>query len=256
MLPDRPDFTRRASIIEKMDEPCSRDDLRACLRDIARTNRWTLSYRPVLAWLDGLAPALASMKCPIHILDVGSGYGDALRRVEKWARERRIDVELRGLDLNPDAIAIAKEATPASSRIEWVTSDILTYAPVEPPHLVMSSLFAHHLSDTQIIAFLRWMERNAQLGWFISDLTRAAVPYHFFRIASKVVGLHPFVQFDGPASILKAFVPADWRLLCAAAGLRESEYALRAYKPSRLCVERMRSSVDQIGPSPDRSKLP
>src|ERR1700734_1712792 len=100
MLPDRPDFSRRASIVEKMDEPCSRDELRACLRDIARTNRWTLAYRPLLAWLDGLRPTLESIAAPVRILDVGSGYGDGLRRVEQWARENRIDAELRGLDLN------------------------------------------------------------------------------------------------------------------------------------------------------------
>jgi SAM-dependent methyltransferase len=250
MLPDRPDFSRRASIVEKMDEPCSRDELRACLRDIARTNRWTLAYRPLLAWLDGLRPTLESIAAPVRILDVGSGYGDGLRRVEQWARENRIDAELRGLDLNPDATAIAKEATPSVSSIEWVTADVLTYAPAKPPHLVMCSLFTHHLCDTEIVQFLRWMEQNAELGWFINDLSRAAVPYHFFRIASKLIGLHPFVQFDGPASILKAFVPSDWRGLCAAAGLGEGDYTLRAYKPARLCVEQIRPARDVQGKRP------
>jgi SAM-dependent methyltransferase len=249
MLPDRPDFSQRASILERMDEPCSREELRACLRDIARTNRWTLAYRPLLAWLDGLLPMLSAMQEPVRILDVGSGYGDGLRRVEQWARERGIGVELLGLDLNPDAIEIAKEAAPAGSSIEWVSADVLTYKPATPPHLVMSSIFAHHLSDAEIVRFLRWMEQNAQLGWFINDLSRAAVPYHFFRIASKLVGLHPFVQFDGPASILKAFVPADWQRLCARAGLSESEYTLRAYKPARLCVER-KKLIAQRGDQP------
>src|SRR5580704_16483963 len=139
MLPDRPDFSRRASIVERMDEPCSRDDLRACLRDIARTNRWTRAYRPLSIWLDGLAPAIATIAGPIRILDVGSGFGDGLRRVEQWAREHRIGVELSGLDLNPDATAIATEATSNTSRIQWVTGDVLAYAPAKPPHLVMCS---------------------------------------------------------------------------------------------------------------------
>jgi SAM-dependent methyltransferase len=246
MLPDRPDFTQRASIVEKMDEPCSRDELRSCLRDIARTNRWTLAYRPLLAWLDRLAPVFGSVGGPIRIFDVGSGYGDGLRRVEQWARDRGIAVELRGIDLNPDATAIAVEATPANSSIEWVTADVLTYVPAKLPHLVMSSLFTHHLSDAEIVQFLRWMDGNAQLGWFINDLSRAAVPYHFFRIASRVVGLHPFVQYDGPASILKAFIPADWQRLCAAAGLGEHDYTLRACRPARLCVERSRLNLNQL----------
>ena len=176
--------------------------------------------------------------------------------MERWARERKIDVELCGLDLNPDATAIAAEATPPGSRIEWVTADLLTYTPEKPPLLVMSSLFAHHLSDREIVHFLRWMEQNAQLGWFINDLSRAAVPYHFFRIASRLVGLHPFVQFDGPASILKSFVSDDWQILCAEAGLGESDYTLRAYKPARLCLERIRLSVDRIRLDSDRSNRP
>jgi len=256
MLPDRLDFSRRASIVERMDEPCSRDELRACLRDIARTNCWTLAYRPILAWLDQLRPTIFTLDTPIRILDVGSGYGDGLRRVDQWARDNRIDVELCGLDLSSDATAIATEATPNGSRIKWVTADVLAYAPAKPPHLVMCSLFTHHLSDTEIVVFLRWMEQNSELGWFISDLSRAVVPYHFFRIASKIVRLHPFVQFDGPASILKAFVPSDWRQLCAAAGLGEGDYILRAYRPARLCVERMRPKQDCEESRDERRKQP
>ena len=106
-----PDFSRRAQLTELMDEPCSRDVLRACLRDIARTNRWTFAYRPLLHWLDGVIASIADPNEPLRILDVGCGYGDGLRRIEQWAASRRISVELTGLDLNPDATAIAAEAT-------------------------------------------------------------------------------------------------------------------------------------------------
>ena len=41
-----PDFSRRAQLTELMDEPCSREQLRACLRDLARVNRWFMGYRP------------------------------------------------------------------------------------------------------------------------------------------------------------------------------------------------------------------
>jgi hypothetical protein len=57
MQPSPIDFRYRAQLTELMDEPCSRDELRACLRDIARTNRWTLGYWPVLRWLNALKAA-------------------------------------------------------------------------------------------------------------------------------------------------------------------------------------------------------
>jgi SAM-dependent methyltransferase len=238
MPPDSLDFSRRATLSELMDQPCSRDVLRACLRDIARTNRWTLAYRPLLHWLNAVAASLPAFDGPLRILDVGCGYGDGLRRAEQWAAARGLAVELTGLDLNPDATAIAAEATPASSQIQWVTADILAYRPPRPPHLVVSSLFTHHLSDEQIVAFLRWMEAHAEVGWFISDLSRAPIPYHVFRAFAKLMRLHPFVQYDGPVSIARSFIPADWRSMCAAAGLMNGDFELRAFKPARLCVAR------------------
>jgi len=232
-----PDFRHRAQLTELMDEPCSREELRACLRDLARVNRWTLAYWPLLHWLDSFAGALATLQ-PLRILDAGCGYGDGLRRIERWAGEHNIEVELIGLDLNADATAIAAEVMPAGSRIQWINADILTYVPPRPLHLVVSSLFTHHLAESDIIRFVQWMELNAEAGWFINDLSRAAIPYHFFRVFAKLARLHRFVQHDGPVSIARSFVPDDWRRMCAAAGLSASDVKIEGFKPARLCVAR------------------
>lgn len=240
MPSDTIDFGHRAQLTELMDEPCSRDELRACLRDLARLNRWFLGYRPILNWLGAVVP-LVSVR-PIHILDVACGYGDTLRRIERWARTRGIAVELTGLDLNPDAIAIATEATPSKSTIRWVGSDVFAFRPDKPAHLIVSSLFTHHLSEPDVIRFIKWMESNAQIGWFINDLSRAATPYHLLRIFSKIAGLHNFVQHDGPVSIARSFIPDDWRRMCAAAGLHQDDVSIQPVWPARLCVSRTKSS--------------
>ncbi len=241
MLHKTPDLSRRslpAELPEQMDEPCSREQLRACLRDLSRVNRWTFAYRPVLAWLNsiGSRPVAGSLR----ILDVGCGYGDGLRRIERWARQRRIAVELTGIDLNPDAAVIAREAAPVDSRIRWVSGNLFDYKPRRPPHLVLSSLFTHHLEDGDIVQFIQWMERNSEVGWFINDLSRAPIPYHFFRIFSKLARLHPFVQHDGPVSIARSFVVEDWRRYCSHAGLSASDVGLLSYKPARICVSRVK----------------
>jgi SAM-dependent methyltransferase len=242
MLHSAPDFRHRTQLAELMDQPCRREDLRACLRDIARTNRWTLAYRPVLHWLNAVtsrpSPLPELFRIPLRILDVGCGYGDALRRIERWAESRGLDVELYGIDLNADATAIAAEASPASSRIHWIAADVFAYSPSKPVHLVVSSLFTHHLREQEIVRFIQWMEVHAELGWFINDLSRAAIPYHVFRVFSKFAGLHPFVQYDGPVSIAKSFVPGEWQRMCAAAGLGNHDVRIQKFKPARLCVER------------------
>ena len=244
MPSDALDFRHRAQFTELMDEPCSRSELRACLRDLARLNRWFLAYRPLLqwlnvVWLNTIVPA--SVAQPIHILDVGCGYGDSLRRIERWARERHIAVELTGLDINPDAIAIAAEASPPASAIHWVAADVFAYEPPNPVHLIVSSQFTHHLGEPDVVRFLEWTERHAQLGWFINDLSRAAVPYHLLRAFLKLARLHPFVQHDGPVSIARSFVPADWQSMCAAAGLDARAVSIQPFQPARLCVSRRKT---------------
>jgi SAM-dependent methyltransferase len=231
-----PDFRHRSRLTERMDEPCSRDDLRACLRDLARTNRWFGAYRPLLSWLESVAfPPVGG---PLRIVDVGCGYGDGLRRIAEWANLRGIVVELTGLDLNPDAVAIAAEASPGMRKIEWVAADVFTYAPQRPPHIVVSSLFTHHLGEADVVRFIKWMEQYAELGWFINDLSRGAIPYYLFRWFAKFAGLHRFVQHDGPVSIARSFVPEDWERMCAAAGQSGNDIVIRKFWPGRLCVER------------------
>ena len=231
------DFRHRMQLTELMDEPCTRDQLRGCLRDVSRLNRWFLAYRPLFAWLN----SFATVPQPLHILDVGCGNGDALRRVERWAAQRKLAVELTGLDINPDAVGIAAELRPPASRIRWIASDIFAYAPDRPLHIVMSTIFTHHLSDGDLVRFVAWMEQYATLGWFVNDLSRSVVPYHLLRIFSKLARLHPFVQHDGPVSIARAFVPEDWQRVCAAAGLGSRAVTIRPFTPARLCVARRKS---------------
>ncbi len=230
------DFGRRAELSELMDQSCGRDEMRACLRDLARVNRWFLGYRPVLDWLNRINGQVP--KEPLRILDVGCGFGDALRRVELWARKRRIAVELTGIDMNADTVAIASEASPRESAIEWRAADVFTYEMVRPAHVIVSSLFTHHLRNEEVVRFVGWMEEHAELGWFINDLARAPVPYHLFGWFAKAAGLHPFVQHDGPVSFRRSFVREDWRRLCLEAGLKGDAFEILAYKPARLCVSR------------------
>lgn len=236
MPPDVLDFSKRAELTELMDAPCSREVMQACLRDLSRVNRWFLGYRPTLAWLESLD--LQRFQAPVRILDVGCGFGDALRQIETWAREQKIPVVLTGCDLNPESVAIAAEATPKTSAIEWVASDVFRYRNAEPIDIVVSSLFTHHLVESDIVRFLQWMEEHTRIGWFINDLSRSPIPYHLFKAFSRLMGLHPFVQHDGPVSFARAFVPKDWQNMCVAAGLPEDEIAIEGFTPARLCVGR------------------
>lgn len=231
-----PTFAARAHLTELMEGPSSYEEFRDCLRDLERVNRTVFAYRPTLAWLRQFGGSAA----PLHIVDVGCGGGDMLRRIERWARRRKLPVRLTGIDLNPRATRAAREFTGAASRIEWITSDAFAYQPEQPADLIVSSLFTHHLSDAEIVRFLGWMEKTAARGWFINDLSRGRASYVLFKLLARLMRWHRFVQHDGPVSIRRSFTSEDWRAYIASAGLTRAPIEVYAARPGRLCVSRVK----------------
>lgn len=238
------DFSRRAATPELMDtEDVAYADFRACLQDLARVNRLTLAYRPTLAFLDNMvASGRAPPGRPLSILDAGCGFGDTLRRIDRWAQRRGVPVRLTGVDLSQHAMRAAAEATPPARPIRWLRADISTCRPEGGIDLIVSSLFAHHLDDRALIGFIAWMEATARIGWFVNDLHRHPLPYHAFRLWAGAARWHRFVRHDGPVSITRAFVPADWHRLLDEAGVPRGAAAVRWRMPFRLCVARLRES--------------
>lgn len=237
------DFSRRSNTPELMDtEVTGFEEFRDCLIDLERVNFWTMTYRPMMAYLDRLVAAgLVPKDRPLVILDAGSGYGGMLRKIDAWAAKRGIAVDLTGIDLNPWSAAAAKTVTTPGRPIRWVTSDMFDYRPEGGIDLIVSSQFTHHLGDELLVRFVKWMEETARIGWFVSDLQRHWLPYYFFRLWSRLAGWHRFVQNDGPISITRSFVAADWRRILDRAGIPKADAQIESWVPFRLCVARMRT---------------
>jgi SAM-dependent methyltransferase len=233
---ETPDFAVRAQLSVLMDETCSYAEFRACLRDLMYVGRTVFSYRPTLNWLEQFA---GGSDQPLHIVDVGCGAGDMLRRVEFWAQQRKIAVRLTGIDLNPFAAQAAREFGDAKSSIEWVTCEAYGYKPQAKIDLVISSLFTHHLLD-EIIGFLRWMERVTARGWFVNDLRRGRTPCYAFKLLAHGMRWHRFVRHDGPVSARRSFAPDDWRRYTREARLLARAVNIFTIWPGRLCVARVK----------------
>jgi SAM-dependent methyltransferase len=229
-------FAHRSREPEWMDDgSVDYETFHGCLRDLAQVNVVTLAHRPTLAWLDSLRrQGRFVLGRPVEIVDAGAGYGDLLREIQRWAARRGVDVRLTGVDLNPWSARAAAGASDGS--IHWVTRDVLAFE--QPCDIVVSSLFTHHLSDNQNVAFLQWMERRAQIGWFINDLHRHPFPFYGFALLARAMRWHPFVGHDGPISIARAFTARDWRALLARAEVEGARVAWRF--PFRLCVSKVR----------------
>ena len=226
--------SQRSSQLELMDtEVVSYEQFRQCLRELETINAWTLAYGPTLRWLRRMGRSI-----PVsEIIDVGSGGGDMLRKVVSTSARYTDNVKLIGIDLNPWSKKAADEWSHALP-IQFETRNIFDFEAERNADVIISSLFTHHLSDEQLVQFLRWMERHATRGWFINDLHRHWLPYYFIKAATRLLSRNPLIKHDAAVSVSCAFTRADWQRLLLAASIPANQVRVRWYFPFRYCVER------------------
>jgi SAM-dependent methyltransferase len=233
------DFSRRSRETEWLDqEDLNPDELQQVLHDLARFNGAMLGHSPVLRWLrESLSPAPDSRQ--ISLLDAGCGYGDLLRDIRRWASQRGVPVSLRGVDINPHAIRIARAATDPRDAIAFDRADVFRLSSSDQIDLIVSSLLTHHLSDEKIVEFLIWMEKTAVRGWLICDLQRHPVPYYFMGLAGRLTPLHPVVFSDGQLSIRRSLTRKEWKNRLGAAGIPLERVTIRSFL-FRYAIGRLR----------------
>jgi SAM-dependent methyltransferase len=237
------DLSRRNNLTQLMDSADTDfETFRACLVDLSKVNYLTLAYRPTLRFFEHLA---RSGRLPagrtVTVVDVGSGFGDMAREIDRWAVRRGFKLDLTGVDQNPLSARAAEEVTAPTRPIRFVTADIFAYQPPGQVDIVISSQMTHQMKDNSLIRFISWMEANAAIGWFVNDLRRNAIPYHLFYMTSRALRLHEFVRHDGPVSIACAFDNGDWRRLLDSAGVPITAAKISRAFPYRLCVSRLKT---------------
>lgn len=205
------------------------------LRDLTRLNVWTFAARPTLSFL---SRALEG-RDQFRLLDVGYGHGDMLRTIERWARGRGITANLVGIDLNPASEPIARCATGPSSVIQYRSGDYTDHLD-DGYDFIISSLVAHHMTETQLADFLRNMELHARIGWLVNDLHRHRAAYALFPLLAKLLRVHPIVRHDGQLSIARSLRPSEWSQRLADVDLDTGSVCIVRYFPFRLCVEHIR----------------
>ena len=231
-------LTTRAQAEELMDaDDLAPETYAAVVADLAKVNVVTMAARPTLRFL---ARACAG-RTRLRLLDVGFGDGDMLRTIERWAAKRGLETELVGVDLNPRSEQAARLHTAPGSKIRYVTGDYADFAgvPGEPPRwdAIVSSLVAHHMTHTQLVAFLRFMEAQSRC-WLVNDLHRHGFAHRGYPILASLARWHPIVRHDGTLSIARSYRPGEWPPILAEAGI-DGARVYRAF-PFRLCVERLR----------------
>lgn len=200
----------------------------AVLADLAKVNRLTMAHRPTLNFLERCVGG----RDTFTLLDVGYGHGDMLREISAWAQKRGIKAQLTGIDLNPKSEAAARAATNPALPITYKTGDYQDFD--SGFDVIVSSLVAHHMTHSQLLAFLRFMDSEAQQGWFINDLHRHTFSYLGYPLLARLMGWHGIVRKDGQTSIARSYRPQEWQDMLAQANINGAQ--VERFFPFRLCV--------------------
>lgn len=197
------DISTRSTKKERLDDfQGSQKELDFILEDINRVNR-------LLGGIKTTSNAVFRMirenkKKSYTILDVGCSDGDMLRKLALKVRKSNILINFIGLDLNTDALEIAKKKSADFPEISYLNRDVFTLNSIEVD-IVITTLTLHHFSNENIPIFLERFTNMAQIGVIINDLHRSRLAYYLFKAFSVIFIKTETAKHDGLISILRGF---------------------------------------------------
>jgi SAM-dependent methyltransferase len=201
------------------------DALRRNLDELETINTWLGGYAPVLDALQQLRPRFPAGR-PLRLADLGSGGGDTLRHIARWARRHQVPVELVGIDANPFMLDYAAAKARKYPEISFQQQDIFSPDFQQQSFDILTcSLFCHHFSDASLVQLLPRWQQQAGTGVIINDLHRHPLAYYSIRWLTRLFRGSHLVQNDAPLSVARAFTRSDWQHLLQQAGI--GEYELR-----------------------------
>ncbi len=213
-------------------------ELEEVLRDLAKFNGAFLGHYPIVRWIRRAIKSIPK-GTSLTIFDVGCGYGDLLRAIRHSLRRYSVELNLVGIDSNPEAIRIARAATNPADQVEFRVMNIFEVPRTASIDFIISSLVTHHLTDSEISEFLRLMETASRRGWLIYDLQRHWFLYHSIGHIGRLARLHPMVVRDGQISVTRSLTRAEWEERIAAAGISPVDARIRWFF-YRFLIERLR----------------
>jgi len=201
--PALPDFGRRSEARELIDAPdLDPEELAESLRELAFINAVLGGYGAILGALSRLVPSGCR---EFDVLDVGSGGGDAARRIVKWARRRGMTARVHGIDLAPDAVAYARRSDAGLPGLEFTTQNLFDLPETRKYDIVHAALVLHHLPDDAAVKALAKMYELCRWGLVINDLHRHPVAYYSIQWLTALLSKNRLIRNDAPLSVLRAF---------------------------------------------------
>lgn len=162
-------------------------------------------------------------RAPESILDVGCGGGlFAIAMSKKFPQAKVV-----GVDISEEAISFAKEQQAAlrlpNLSFTVPTTTRLNYAP-QSFDVVTATLVCHHLTDDELVLFLKDTYQIAMKAVILNDLHRHPLTTMSYALATPF--LNRMVVHDGFISIRRGFKYPEWVALLEAAGIPPEQYSI------------------------------
>ena len=216
-----PTFSQRSTDIEIMDDLlCSGEVVHQTLRELEIINRLLGGNYVTISGVKALLKNKPA-KDMITVADLGCGGGDILKLVATWGRKNKLNLQLTGVDANPNIISFARKNSESFPEIEYQDVNIFSDEFREKKYdLILATLFTHHFNEEELISILDSAHRQAKIGIVINDIHRHWFAYHSIHMLTKIFSKSKMVKYDAPLSVLRSFKKVELQSILHKAGIK------------------------------------
>lgn len=209
------DFSKRSECKEIIDRPgIPAEDIYRNMQELRFINKWLGGHENNVSAFT----KLLGDNSTVSVCEIGSGGGDNLDAIANYCQRKQLAATISGIDANQFCISFAVKNN-SWKNVEFIESDYSDVSFKKKPDIIFTSLFCHHFSNQEIRLMLEWMNANCELGFFINDLHRHPIAYHFIKIASSFFSKSYMVKNDAPVSVLRGFKKNEWIDIFQSAGI-------------------------------------
>jgi len=212
-------FKQRSLEKELLDgEGIPYDAIRENMVELEFINRYLGGHQITISGLK----KLYSNQTTLHVCEIGCGGGDNLAAIARWCGQKKISLQVTGIDWKDSCIWVAENKVWLNQKATWICSDYRHVVFADPPDIIFSSLFCHHFREEDLVAQLRWMHKHSRVGFFINDLHRHWLAYFSIKTLTALFSKSYLVKNDAPLSVARGFLKPEWEALLQQAGIRKA----------------------------------
>jgi 2-polyprenyl-3-methyl-5-hydroxy-6-metoxy-1,4-benzoquinol methylase len=212
---------KRSELQEIMDQPnLDAKDIEFALYDISKVNKYLGGYSVILDALEKLKWKDKNLS----ILDVGSGGGDTLRVIADWAKNKKINISLTGIDINPVMTNYAKVQSVAYSNIDFKTYNFFDDTLLDMKYdVVMCNLFCHHFDKNELVKLIIRMKVICKSFVIVNDIHRHWFAYYSIKFITKLFSKSYMVKYDAPLSVARSLSRNEWNEILSLSGVSNAK---------------------------------